>query len=42
MKPIITLHGLDTIYRKIKDWLQERPIENDLIAQQVVLNGGLI
>ncbi len=38
-EPIIILHGLDTIYRKIKDWLQERPIENDLMAQQVVLNG---
>ena len=38
-KPIITLHGLDTIYDKIKDWLQERPIENDLMDQQIVLNG---
>ena len=38
-KPIIVLHGLDTIYEKIKDWLQERPIENDLMSVQVVLNG---
>ena len=38
-EPIIVLHGLDTIYEKIKDWLQERPIENDLMSVQVVLNG---
>ena len=38
-EPVIVLHGLNTIYEKIKDWLQERPIENDLMSVQVVLNG---
>lgn len=37
-EPVIVLHGLDTIYEKINDWLQERPIENDLMSVQVVLN----
>ena len=36
---IIVLHGLDTIYQKTKDWLQERPIQDDLAPDQVVLNG---
>ena len=38
-KPIEILHGLDTIYDKIKDWLQERPIQDDIFSHQVVLNG---
>ena len=38
-EPIEILHGLDTIYDKIKDWLQERPIQNDVVSYQVVLNG---
>ena len=35
----MVLHGLDTVYWKIKDWLQERPIQDDLMPGQVVLNG---
>ena len=37
-EPIGILHGLDTIYDKIKDWLQERPIQDDIFSHQVVLN----
>ena len=35
----MVFHGLDTVYWKIKDWLQERPIQDDRVPAQVVLNG---
>ena len=30
---------LETVYWKIKDWLQERPIQDDCVPAQLVLNG---
>lgn len=39
IEPLMTLHGLDTIYEKIREWLQERPIQNDHADAQVVFNG---
>ncbi len=38
-EPIEILHSLDTIHRKIVDWLQERPIQNDIASLHFIING---
>ena len=36
--PLIILHGLDSAREKIAEWIEEKPILNDVVSDQVVLN----
>ena len=32
------LHGLNSVQEKIAEWIEEKPILNDVVSDQVVLN----